>query len=206
MLRHFVVAGFVSLFVFGQLLVAETLLGSVTGTTASAASAVRDPPSFADFEQPAGRNLPLTFDEAYRLAKLGQRPPLPWTLLDPAHAPAVKRELLSALADHDPEKAAKAAGFLGLCADFSVIEPLLKFALKPGRNDSGIAAAVESVVGILDAKGGEDRSPAVQRCEGETDRFYYMRLIGRFEKEATEWKHTTYAEYHARRVRRFSGG
>jgi hypothetical protein len=171
-----------------------------TPTVAVPASASDNAAAFpADLLWPACRNLPLTFDQAYRLAKLGHGPK-PWMLLYPPQTSAVKQELLSALADPDPQKAQKAAQFLGASTDFRVIEPLLEFARKPGQNEAGIAEAVASVISILDAKGSEDRSPAMQRRDGEADRAYYLRLCGHFENEATEWKHTTFAEYYARRV------
>ena len=153
----------------------------------------------ADLLRPASGNLPLTFDQAYRLAKLDHHP-LPWALLYPPQTPAVKQELLSALADPDPQKAQKAAQFLGASTDFRIIEPLLEFARKPGRDEASVKEAVDSVILILSAEKGEGHSPVLQRRDGETELAYYLRLCDHFGNEATEWKHTTFAEYYARRV------
>ena len=155
----------------------------------------------ADLLRPASRNLPLTFDQVFRLAKLGHNPK-PWILIMYHKAPALKKELISALADSDPKKAEKAAQFLGSSADFRVIKPLLEFAQTPGRNEACVAEATESIKSILHADTGEDRSSALLRRDGETRMAYNLRLCAHFENETTEWKYTTYVQAHARRVER----
>lgn len=171
--------------------------GAVAATAPAAGNGLPFPD---DLLRPAGANLPLTFDQAYRLEK-AERLSARWLLVFHfSRSPAGKRQLVSALRDPDPQKGRLAAQILKFSADFCVIAPLVEFARKPGRDEESVREAVESVIFLLETAVVEVPSRAMRRRSGETELAYYLRLCDHFATEATEWKHTTYAEYHARHV------